>query len=348
MLPNSISDHRMLMAEFVPTPHTFGWMQPKGIVVHETGTRIKPGSAVAYCRAPKKTNPIRVGYHVIIERDGTIVQLARFNKKVRHAGVSSHKGRMYCNSFMIGVGLVGPTELKGNERRAKSFYGRWFTSEDGIKAADSPHHGRGHIWLPYTMDQLVSLDEVVAEIRDAYPDIEDDDVVGHYHVSPGRKIDPSPLLDFSAVGKLDEQLPAVDGISAQELSHAADQLSTGAVAADTSKVARDNEVGKVLKKQSREYSSADTLEKAAAGVAVVGTGTEVTKAFVPADAVTGFETLKTVKTYMDFGGSMISAYGVHLVIAAAVAVVAYMFYIKKWKRESYTAGLYEPSGADTE
>ena len=336
-LTNSINDHRMLMAEWAPTPHTFGWMKPTGVVVHETGTRITPGSAVAYCRGPRKTNPIRVGYHVIIERDGAIVQLARFNQKVRHAGISVHKGRKYCNSFMIGIGLVGPTELKGNERRAKSYYGKWFTSEDGIKAADSPYHGRGHIWLPYTMDQLVALDEVVAEIRDAYGYMKDDDVVGHYHVSPGRKIDPSPLLNMSAVGRLDETpLPEKDAIA------------TGAVAADTSKVSRDNEVGKVLKQQSREYSSADTLEKAAAGVAVVGTGTEVTKAFIPADAVAGFESLKTVKTYMDFAGSMISAYGVHLAVAAAVAVVAYMFYIKKWKRESYTAGLYEPSGADSE
>ncbi len=334
---NSINDHRMLMAEWSPTPHTFGWMKPTGVVIHETGTRIGKGDAVRYCTASRKTNPIRVGYHIIIERDGTIVQLARFNQKIRHAGISSHKGRKYCNGFMIGVGLVGPTELKGNERRAKSYYGRWFTSDDGIKAADSPHHGRGHIWLPYTMDQLVALDEVTAEIRDAYDWIKDDDVVGHYHVSPGRKIDPSPLLNVSALGRLDQP-----GLPKKE------PIITAAVSADTSKTSRDTEVGKVLKQQSREYKSADTLEKAAAGVAIVGTGTEVTKAFIPADAATGFETLKTVKTYMDFWGSMISAYGVHLAVAAAVAVVAYMFYIKKWKRESYAAGLTEPSGAGSE
>ena len=346
-----IEDHLLLTAEWQPTKHTFGKIWPTLAVIHETGTRIPKGKAVAFCRAPKRTNPVRVAYHIIIERDGTVVQLARFDRKLRHAGVSKYKGRKYCNSFSIGIGLVGPTELKGNERRAKSFYGKWFTSEDGIKRADSPYHGRGHVWLPYTMEQLNALDGVVAELKRAYPGI---DVAGHYHVSPRRKIDPSPLLDIAAVGKppLPVQAPPldepVDSVTTpeQELAHAKDQLETLPVADGTSKTDRDKEVDKTLKKESREYRAANTLEKAAAGVTGAGVVSEAAKTFLPADASNNLQYLTTLKSYMDVVGGMITAYGVHLVVIGAVCVYGYCLFIKKFKRQSYMAGLYEPTGAD--
>ena len=45
---------------------------------------------------------LKVSSHLLIERDGSLVQFVPFNKKAWHAGVSSFKGRKNCNEFYIG------------------------------------------------------------------------------------------------------------------------------------------------------------------------------------------------------------------------------------------------------
>lgn len=339
----------MLMAEWKPTPHTFGRMKPTLIVVHETGTRITKGSAVKYCTAPKSTNPIRVGYHIIIERDGTIVQLARFNQKVRHAGRSKWKGRSgSCNHYSIGIGLVGPTELKGTVNRAKAYWkvktrgGIWanrvFTADDGLSDASSKFHGKGHIWLKHTTEQLVSLDEVVAELRQAYPGI---DIAGHYQVSPGRKIDPSPLVDIAAIGvppapikapPIDEPVDS-NPTPAQELSHAKQQVEGDN---DDYAVSPCEPTDKILRKTSREYKTTNVI-KGVAATPVVGAGLmEMASA----------SKIASLKSYLDIVTGFIAAYGLPLLVGGCVAVWAGAELVQYYKRQSYDNGLYAPSGED--
>lgn len=334
---------RLKDAEWLPTPHTFGRISPTLMVIHESGTRIGPGECAKYCRAPKRTNKVCVGYHVVIERSGKVQQLAEFNRKIRHAGISKWKGRKYANQFAIGIALVGPTELEGNLKRAKSFYGRWFRDEAGLNDEGSAYHGHNHIWLNYTREQLIALQEVIDEIRGTYPGMP---IAPHWYVSPGRKIDPAPelgrtLVDYELLSqRIDYPVPN-DATPAQELAHAAEQAD------EAPAVACAPSTDKTLKAQSREYNAANVMEKVAAG-GVAGTVVTKTIEMIPADASDGLAYLQTIKSTMDLVGSMMASYGLVIILLVCLGVFGGSWLIKHWKRQSYDAGLYEPSGETEE
>lgn len=283
------------------TKHIGGYIKPTIGIVHESGTRIKKGAAVRYCRK----NSRKVSYHFLIERDGELVQMAPVNRRTNHAGRSSWKGAEWCNSFSTGIALVGPTELGP---MGKAFFGRVF--ENRVKAG-SPYHGNKHYWLPYTEEQKATLDKLVVELKAAYGQ----EIVGHYHVSPGRKIDPSPLIDLEKVGA-----PAVK---------------------DLPPVAPVEPTHKILKRQSREYKAADRSKKVI-GITTIGvTGLEISKSL-------GIENITATKAYLDVFKGFIDAYGVFILIGACVGGYLVFEAIQNWKRASYDDGRYEASGAQEE
>jgi N-acetyl-anhydromuramyl-L-alanine amidase AmpD len=103
----------------------------------------------------------QVSYHYHIGRDGSVVQFVAESGRAWHAGVSIWKGRPNCNNFSIGIGLA-------------------------CKVSD------GH----YTDAQYKALGALVRDIRDRR-DIRMENIVGHYHVSPGRKTDPWHFFDWA-------------------------------------------------------------------------------------------------------------------------------------------------------
>ncbi len=285
----------------VPTAHTSGTIQPEIIVIHETGTSVKKGAAVDYLRR----NDRKVSYHVVIERDGSVVQMADFDQRTHHAGRSVYKGRKWCNGFGIGIGLVGPGKL---DRNGKSYFGTKF--DDAVHAATSAH-GDGW-WLPYSDQQLDVLRDVIEAIEQAYglalP------VCGHYQVSPGRKVDPSPLLP-------------IEPIDSQREYHAEEATETADAA---------------LSRDSTEYKAAKVGKALSAGGTTIYVGNEIGKALAP-------ENVQATKTYFDLISSFISDYGIFALIGGMVATWAIFEFMQRRKRQSYDAGLYEPSGqVDTE
>src|SRR5690625_2535793 len=54
---------------------------------------------------------LRVSSHLLIRRDGELVQFVPFGKRAWHAGVSSFRGRSACNDFSIGIELEGADEV---------------------------------------------------------------------------------------------------------------------------------------------------------------------------------------------------------------------------------------------
>lgn len=95
----------------------------------------------------------RVSYHYLIGRDGRIYRLVPDEQRAWHAGESSWEGRSNCNDYSIGVGL----------------------SNDGRE--------------PYTPAQYDAAAWLVGELMRRWQ-IPPRRVVGHCHVSPGRKQDP--------------------------------------------------------------------------------------------------------------------------------------------------------------
>lgn len=109
---------------------------------------------------------LEVSAHVLIRRDGELVQFVPFNRRAWHAGDSCHDGRRCCNDFSIGI------ELEGMD-------------DGGFEPA-----------------QYRKLAELVTALVDAYPGLSRDRIVGHCDIAPGRKKDPGPGFDWLELRKL--------------------------------------------------------------------------------------------------------------------------------------------------
>ncbi|MBC8519788.1 MAG: 1,6-anhydro-N-acetylmuramyl-L-alanine amidase AmpD [Gammaproteobacteria bacterium] len=103
---------------------------------------------------------LRVSAHLLIHRDGRLVQYVPLSKRAWHAGVSSFRGRERCNDFSIGV------ELEGSD------------------------------YIAYTDIQYNRLASLIAAIKREYPQIVKDRIVGHSDIAPGRKSDPGPAFEW--------------------------------------------------------------------------------------------------------------------------------------------------------
>ena len=103
---------------------------------------------------------IEVSAHLLIRRDGELVQFVSFDRRAWHAGESSFRGKARCNDFSIGI------ELEGED--------------------DTPYDDRQYNTLQLTVCALLR----------AYPQISARDIAGHSDISPGRKTDPGPAFDW--------------------------------------------------------------------------------------------------------------------------------------------------------
>jgi N-acetyl-anhydromuramoyl-L-alanine amidase len=166
---------RLLGARLVESPNCDDrppGQVPELIVVH--GISLPPGEfggpwidALFTNRLPPDEHPyfatlagLRVSAHLLVRRDGTVVQYVPFDRRAWHAGPSQWRGRERCNDFSIGIELEG-TDAGGYERT-----------------------------------QYDALARVVALLCRAYPALSPDRVVGHSDVAPGRKTDPGIAFDW--------------------------------------------------------------------------------------------------------------------------------------------------------
>jgi len=151
---------------------------PELVVVH--GISLPPGEfggpwieALFTNRLPADGHPyfaaiagLRVSAHLLVRRDGAVVQFVPFHRCAWHAGTSQWRGRERCNDFSIGI------ELEGTDT------------------------------LPYAPAQYAVLARVVAGLCCAYPSLPADAVVGHSDVAPGRKSDPGIAFDWPLLRSL--------------------------------------------------------------------------------------------------------------------------------------------------
>jgi len=103
---------------------------------------------------------LRVSAHFYVRRDGRTIQFVGCDQRAWHAGTSCWGGRDNCNDYSIGV------ELEGSDAQ------------------------------PFTANQYAALWELLDALREHYPIAA---IAGHSNVSPGRKTDPGPYFDWTAV-----------------------------------------------------------------------------------------------------------------------------------------------------
>jgi AmpD protein len=106
---------------------------------------------------------LRVSAHLLVRRDGELVQFVSFNERAWHAGRSSWQGRDACNDYSIGIECEGTDDV------------------------------------PYESAQYATLNSLLPMLLAAYPSIASDRIVGHSDVAPGRKTDPGSSFDWSRV-----------------------------------------------------------------------------------------------------------------------------------------------------
>lgn len=109
---------------------------------------------------------MRVSAHLLIRRDGELVQYVSLHQRAWHAGNSCFDGREACNDFSIGI------ELEGEDER------------------------------PYADVQYQVLANLIRALRAGWPSLADAPVVGHSDIAPGRKTDPGPAFDWPLLRRL--------------------------------------------------------------------------------------------------------------------------------------------------
>lgn len=167
---------------------------PSLVVVHDTASSLKPGSAANYLR----NNEAKVSVHFVIELDGKIEQQVRTDHKAYHAGASEYHGCKWCNGFSIGIELVNPGRMaRSSAAYARTWYGEKFDiSQHGIEEAETSQHGHG-LWMPYPELQIESLLKLLQTLFSSVPTLED--ITTHWYISPGRKADTNPLFPLEHI-----------------------------------------------------------------------------------------------------------------------------------------------------
>jgi len=190
-MPITIRDHRLVGLGVTQRAATNmgGVIDPSLIVVHDTAGRLDKGSSVAWFAS----HECKTSAHIVIERDGSVVQMVPLNRKAFHAGESGWRDRRYCNGFSIGIEVVSPGLL---DRDGRAWFGPAVPADTPLEYRDTPEHGMGW-WLAYTPAQIDAVKAVCRAIVLAYPAC--DEIATHWQISPGRKIDTGPLFPLADV-----------------------------------------------------------------------------------------------------------------------------------------------------
>jgi N-acetylmuramoyl-L-alanine amidase len=172
------------------TPNKSGEITSRYLVFHYTAGRSAQSSVDHLCNPAAKASA-----HIVLGRDGDITQLAPFNIKTWHAGVSQWNGLVGMNSYSIGIEMdnAGPLKKIGNS------YVAWFGSDypgDQVLFARHKHEDSERYWHVYTEIQISKALELAGLLVGQY---QLDDVLGHEDIARGRKIDPGPAFPLESI-----------------------------------------------------------------------------------------------------------------------------------------------------
>lgn len=190
----SINNHRLVGegVSFRQTPNVGGALAARFLVMHYTAGRNLESSVESLCTQKPQGN---ASAHLVLGRDGRIVQLAAFNTVAWHAGVSQWNGLNGMNAYAIGIEMDNAGLLHREGDQCVSWFGKPYP--DGEVLIASHRHGGGiQPWHTYTEVQIARALEL-CELLVAHYRLED--VLGHEDIARGRKTDPGPAFPLAAV-----------------------------------------------------------------------------------------------------------------------------------------------------
>lgn len=142
-------------------------------------------------------NKYKSSAHVVVSRDGSVIQCVDFDTAANHAGKSFWKGKSGLNGWSFGIELAnwGYLQPRGN--------GSWTSYTDMVvhnpilashKNGNPDGSNRAIGWEPYPEAQIETAAEIVRLLSEKYGSQE---IIGHDDISVGRKWDPGPAFDMA-------------------------------------------------------------------------------------------------------------------------------------------------------
>lgn len=166
---------------------------PDSIIIHYTGMTSLAGAVKVLTTKKPKDN---VSAHLVVGKNGEVVQLARFDTRTWHAGTSAYNGREGYNHYSIGIEIDNVGWLKDF---GEGKYSRKLLSREGIYFDKDEVLAAKHVnpdipyayWGKYTDAQVDAVFDLCQLLYNSY-DIKE--ILGHDEISPGRKSDPGPAF----------------------------------------------------------------------------------------------------------------------------------------------------------
>lgn len=125
--------------------------------------------------------------HYVLDVDGTPYQTLPQGVVGWHAGESSWQGKLFCNSYSLGIEIVNWGIL------TKKQDGTFATWTDKPVHPDFVYaHSDGTFWHTYPDAQVQGVYALCAHLFETYPSLKD--IAGHSVIAPQRKVDPGPAL----------------------------------------------------------------------------------------------------------------------------------------------------------
>jgi len=184
------------------TPHANGYKstppldKPLFIVMHfTTGTKVE--STISHFKDASS----KVSTHLLIGRDGRVIQFLPFDKVAHHCGYSYWERLSNLNYHSIGIELDNAGLLQRN-RETGGWLSRKITiPDDRVEQkvswkqyqASDPKQFPG--WEKFTDVQLKVALNVVKALKERYGSIQD--ILGHEDVNINNRYDPGPLFPMS-------------------------------------------------------------------------------------------------------------------------------------------------------
>jgi N-acetylmuramoyl-L-alanine amidase len=190
-----ISNHLLVRTSgeevsFVKSPNYASGVSPIYLIMHYTAGTTLSG-AVSWFQNPEA----QASAHLVIDRDGSIVQMVAFNRRAWHAGKSKWGSLEGMNHYSIGIELVNAGKLRKNSSGQWVNWSNKIIPATDVTVAKHKDETSEAGWHEYPEAQIEAATKVSALLHKTYNFT---DILGHDDVSPGRKFDPGPLFPINS------------------------------------------------------------------------------------------------------------------------------------------------------
>lgn len=174
----------------VKSPNNSSGLTPLYLIMHYTAGTTSEG-AVSWFQNPEA----QASAHLVIDRDGSIIQMVAFNRRAWHAGKSKWGNLEGMNNYSIGIELVNAGKLRRNSSNEWVNWSNKIIPAADVTIATHKDESSEAGWHEYTDAQIEAAIKIGALLHKTYSFT---DILGHDDVSPGRKIDPGPLFPLNS------------------------------------------------------------------------------------------------------------------------------------------------------